>query len=863
MLPDPKAQRILIVDNDLMRVQHISDLLEGTGYYIQKAYNGGDALFAVEHGRFDAALVNAEMRDRAGSSFRDYLRDNTAFSGLSIVPLNELTTLPDQTVLDRVAKACAGPDSHAAAPKNGLSDGQLHRELAELQALSALVRSVSSSLELSEVLNQIVDAATTLTNAEEGMLLLPDDARTALYIRAMKGIDSESAHNFRIKTGDSLAWRVFTEGEPALIGARGLQKVKTEYFVHSLVYVPLTFKGQTIGVLGVNNRQTEKVFTEHDQDLLLDLAAHAAIALANARLYEQQVAQTRQLATLVEAGRAVNSTLALDKVLVSICQQIVHALAVSGCLISEIGAALDIPDQLELRIMAAARRAAWPLGNGPALDLNLRPALRAALEQNMYYILTRESEQPDLQSEQRYLEDAGADQIVVLPMRAEGQAIGVLELHYMVGLNATPEISSDFRRQARTRALTIGAATPDGALTLAPTLLTQTGACRAVIWLFYETPAHTHLLARTLDYGEVAWSSWDKRLHPRDSLFPATPNRLTGAGAQTTLAYTANDTYFPASALEQFGAQAILGVPLTLKGTPIGAVTLYDVHSPRRFTPAEIELAQAIISQAATAIENARLFRDLDRSLSELKAAQIKLVQAARLTAIGELAAVVAHQIDNPLTAVLGNTEFLLQDVSVDDPIREPLDTIHRAGKRAHTVVSRLLSIARRGAEGEQSQPVEIHATINAVLELVTAYIQREHVTLTVDLASTLLTVCALPGHLEDVWMNLLLNARYAVRGIPNAAIHVQSWAADEYAFVAVADNGPGVPVDHRAHLFDAFFTTKPAGEGTGLGLYICKQIVDRAGGTITLDDDTTIAGARFTVRLPLADQPVTDEQVI
>ncbi|MHB8625632.1 MAG: GAF domain-containing protein [Aggregatilineales bacterium] len=860
MLPDPKARRILIVDSDLARVQQIGDLLEGAGYYVQNAYNAGDALFAVEHGRFDAALINVDMRDRGGTPFRDHLRENPAFSRLPIVPLNELAALREQEVLDRVAKACAGPDPRTAAPATASSNGQLHRELAELQALSALIRFVSSSLELSEVLNQIVDAATTLTNAEEGLLLLPDEAGTALYIRAMKGIDSESAHNFRIKTGDSLAWRVFTDGEPALIGARGPQKVKTEYFVHSLVYVPLTFKGQTIGVLGVNNRRTEKSFTAHDRDLLLDLAAHAAIALANARLYEQQVAQTRQLATLVEAGRAVNSTLALDKVLVSICQQIIHALAVSGCLISEVNTPTNASDPPELRMMAAVRRAAWPIGSGPALDLTARPVLQSALEQNMYYVLARESEQSNLHAERRYLDDAGADQIVVLPLRAEGQPVGVLELHYMTERNPVPDVTGDFRRGARTRALMISAATPHGALALAPTLLTQTGACRAVIWLFNGPPEGTRLLTRTLDYGESAWSSWFNSPHPRDLLFPATPDRLIGAGAQTTLAYTANDTYFPATALEQFGAQAILGVPLTLKGTPIGAVTLYDVHSPRRFTPAEIELAQAIISQAATAIENARLFHDLDRSLSELKAAQIKLVQAARLTAIGELAAVVAHQIDNPLTAVLGNAEFLLQDLADDDPKREPLDTIHRAGKRAHTVVSRLLSIARRGTDGEQLQAVEVHTTIRAVLELVTAYIQREQVALTVGLESTPLTVCALPGHLEDVWMNLLLNARYAVRGVPDAAILIQSWAADGYALVTVADNGPGIPIEHRAHLFDAFFTTKPAGEGTGLGLYICKQIVDRVGGTIMLDDDPTAPGARFTVRLPLADIPLPGE---
>jgi signal transduction histidine kinase len=203
---------------------------------------------------------------------------------------------------------------------------------------------------------------------------------------------------------------------------------------------------------------------------------------------------------------------------------------------------------------------------------------------------------------------------------------------------------------------------------------------------------------------------------------------------------------------------------------------------------------------------------------------------------------------------VLGNAEFLLEDLTPDDPKRESLDTIHRAGKRAHTVVSRLLSLARRSADEDESQVVEVHATLRAVLELVTAYVQRDNVTLTLDLAPMLLIVCAPTGHLEDVWMNLVLNARYAVRGVPNATIRIKSWAADGQAYVMVTDNGPGIPKDHRHHIFDAFFTTKPAGEGTGLGLYICKQIVDRAHGTISLDNSGSESGASFTVRLPLAE---------
>jgi two-component system NtrC family sensor kinase len=288
-----------------------------------------------------------------------------------------------------------------------------------------------------------------------------------------------------------------------------------------------------------------------------------------------------------------------------------------------------------------------------------------------------------------------------------------------------------------------------------------------------------------------------------------------------------------------------------LRGRTIGAVTVYNVREPHHYSAEENDLARALVSQAATAIENARLFHDLDRSLSDLKTAQIKLVESARLSAIGELAAVVAHQIDNPLTAVLGNAEYLLQDMAADDPKRDALETILRAGRRAHTVGNRLLSMARRGTELDQLQVIDANTTINAVLELVTAHVQRAHISLNVDLSAAVLNVRTLPGQLEDVWLNFILNARYALLNSPEAVIEVRSRIDEDYAVITVSDNGPGIPLDYQTHLFDAFFTTKPAGEGTGLGLYICKQIVERAKGTITLDSAPG-SGTRFTVRLPL-----------
>ncbi len=868
MLPNPNAPRLLVVDQDLSRARRIGAMLEKNGYYVQNAYNVGDALFAVETSHFNAALVNVQMRDRDGNTIKDLWRTSVRASRVPYLDLSEFTLdQPGQEAalfnpLTQLLNSASSPGTGVsggtgtatnpfdsppvAAPITGADTNvQLRRDVAELQTLAALSQSVSSSLDLSEVLNQIVDAATSLTSADEGMLLLPDESGTALIIRAMKGIDSESARNFRIRTEDNLAGRVFTSGQPALIGAQGRQKLKTEYFVKALLYVPLTYKSKTIGVLGVNNRRSDRVFGSHDRDLLLALAAHASIALANARLYEQQVAQTRQLATLVEAGRAVNSTLALDAVLTSICQQIVRALAVSGCLIDE-----STSESGDLRALAASRRAVWEIGKGPSFELESRPAFKTAINQNMYYHISYESTQPGWTTELDHMERTGVDHLVMLPLRANplpgtaasnqpvgintagDQLIGALELLYAAATRP-PEVDSEFRRMVRTHARQMIIARPDESLSLAQTMLELTGACRCVLWQ-YDNDGR---LTQSLDYGDQTW------------LGPRRPRGSTGSLNLADLATNRLHTHPLAD--KRDGVQAVLSLPLMLRGRAIGAVTVYDVRGPRHFSADENELARALVSQAATAIENARLFHDLDRSLSDLKTAQAKLVESARLSAIGELAAVVAHQIDNPLTAVLGNAEFLLQDMADDDPKRDALETILRAGKRAHTVGSRLLSMARSESDLDQAQVIDVNTTISAVLELVTAHVQRAHIQLNANLFADGLRVWVLPGQLEDVWLNLILNARYALLSVPNPVIDVRSSMDGSQALITVTDNGAGIPPDHQSNLFDAFFTTKPAGEGTGLGLYICKQIIDRAKGTIAVKS-TSDKGTNFTVRLPL-----------
>jgi two-component system NtrC family sensor kinase len=279
-----------------------------------------------------------------------------------------------------------------------------------------------------------------------------------------------------------------------------------------------------------------------------------------------------------------------------------------------------------------------------------------------------------------------------------------------------------------------------------------------------------------------------------------------------------------------------------------------DARRNRVFTQRDIDMGRAIVGQAATALENARLVHDLERSLLNLRDAQDRLVQTARLSAMGELAAAVAHQINNPLTTIMVDSEMLLLDEKPDSRNYRSLQAINRAGKRSAGVARRLLAIARPNDPEAPPERIDVKDTIDGVLSLVKAHIERDGIQIITQIPEEALPpVSAVPGRLDDIWLNLLMNAHDALMGREGAKIGINvSYQVDsDMIHVVVWDNGPGIPAKLIDEIFKPFFTTKPVGEGTGLGLHICRQTVERIGGTITVKSSPG-EGTEFLVLLPV-----------
>jgi signal transduction histidine kinase len=237
---------------------------------------------------------------------------------------------------------------------------------------------------------------------------------------------------------------------------------------------------------------------------------------------------------------------------------------------------------------------------------------------------------------------------------------------------------------------------------------------------------------------------------------------------------------------------------------------------------------------------------------------QEQLIQSEKMSAIGQLIAGIAHDLNNPLASVVGFSDFLAESGDVPQALAEPLRVIRQEAERAATIVKNLLSFARR-QEGEHS-PHPIQPLLESVLGLLNNELMALKVDATLVIEPGIPDIQMNPNQIKQVFVNLLNNAAQAIAstGRPGTiTVTAKRWL--DGVAVSVADNGPGISEELLPRVFEPFFTTKSHGEGTGLGLSICHGIVKEHGGRITLESSPG-TGATFTVELLSAgrNQPPT-----
>jgi two-component system NtrC family sensor kinase len=235
--------------------------------------------------------------------------------------------------------------------------------------------------------------------------------------------------------------------------------------------------------------------------------------------------------------------------------------------------------------------------------------------------------------------------------------------------------------------------------------------------------------------------------------------------------------------------------------------------------------------------------------LTERRQLDQQLVQSGKLTAIGELAAGVAHEINNPLFAILGLTEFLLKESEDGSRARHRLELIRETGLEIKEIVRALLDFA--GENTEERRLVHIEDVVRSTVDLVRRTNAHKGVELVDTYEAADALVLASPNQLKQIVLNLIANARQAMP--LGGTVHVVVSVLGNHALVTVSDDGPGIEPTLLARIFEPFFTTKRDVGGTGLGLSVSLGMAESHGGTLVAMSELG-AGARFTLRLPLAE---------
>ena len=717
--------------------------------------------------------------------------------------------------------------------------------------------------------------------------------------------------------------RAYIEGDPQRLAFVNMTGAR------SFVALPMLQSGNLIGAICMFGQEV-RPFTEKQIELVQNLANQAVIAIENARLLNELRQRTTDLSEALEQQTATSEVL---RVISSSPTDLHSAL---GEIAESAARLLDVPDVAIMRVEGdvlrlVAKHGASPIwGVGDARSINRNWVTgRAVVDRTTVHIPDLQASESDFPEGAAYAKQYGHKTTLATPLLREGNPIGailILRMEVRPFTDKQIDLVTTFADQAsiaienarlfeqvqarsaeltrsveELRALgevsqavnsTLDLETVLATIVAKATQLSNTQA--GAIYVIDDASREFRLRATYGMSEELIAAVRDMHVEISEAvgLLAETHEPSQHPDLRDLPHDPVNDTILRA------GYRARLLVPLMRSGDVIGALVVRR-KEPGEFAKNTIELLQTFAAQSVLAIQNARLFqeieekgdaaaeanRTMEEAYRELKATQANLLHAEKMASLGQLTAGIAHEIKNPLNFVnnfagvssellgelkeaLGPTmggleaEACAEVEALVTTLNNNLSKIAEHGRRADGIVKSML-LHSRGGSGER-QNVDINPLIEEALNLAyhgaRAQDKEFNITIERDLDSGLGPIELVPQDITRVFLNLFGNSFYATKkrqqdgkvgGVYRPVLRVTTRDLGDKVEACVRDNGVGVPADVQAKMFTPFFTTKPTGEGTGLGLSISYDIVTQQhGGTITVESRVN-EFTEFVIRLP------------
>ncbi|PYM89197.1 MAG: hypothetical protein DME08_25870 [Candidatus Rokuibacteriota bacterium] len=748
--------------------------------------------------------------------------------------LGELAAVEDQALVTSLAARAALAIQNARAYSDAV------RRASHLGALATLSQSITVSLDTAVLMDRIVRTAAAMRPGALAATHVYDaETDTLRYAGCSSDMlrelpDVRDAHQ-------GLPGLVFEQRAPVVV-AQPLAHPRTsapEWWRDrpqaSYFGVPILVGETFVGVL--DYIAPDGIPDPEEQETLRLLAAQAGIAIRNAALYQAERAEAERASTLAAVAQRITRALELDELLAMIAES---ATALTGVRFASFWLADEERRTLTLRrtptigAPAAISRDRVSYGQGMVGQVG---RTREPVVIDDVFAAADIVLDPDWWRSCGFTSFAGypimaADELLAVlvliddhPLRFSREVTGTLDVERIAYLVARGVVelleghgSLVFRYEAEARTLhAIGFFGEDAS------------AVKGIVLQPGEGAAGLAVAERRIV------STSDILNEPGFHLTPELRDRI-----QTRL------------------YRSVLCVPLVARDRVVGALAM-GAEAGRVFTREERLVLQAFADQAALAMENAQLYGSARDNLARLRETQAQLLQAGKMSALGQLVSGVAHELNNPLSVIIGYGQLMLHR-EIPEALRRPVELMVTQGDRMAKIVRNLLYFARQ--RPPERVAIKIHQVIEQTLALRQNQLTLSGITVERDFAEELPTVIGDGQQLQQVFLNLILNAEQAIAAEHRGGrIRFHTKVVDHWVRTEVTDDGPGIPPEVLPRIFEPFFTTKEVGAGTGLGLSVSYGIVEEHGGRLSAGSER--GRTTFTLDLPIGVAPAPESREI